>query len=245
MGVECSHSFRQLTRVVVRHEDGLRCCLGSHGADETSLLYLASRVVLLVRSFFGSVWSIERHRTLLATAPCVVRSVSFRHGHWVPRQLAQKSNFSLRYYCPLVSYRWRPVPAFRCGDSPRQHLLGLALRSHRHRRRVSAGMAVCKAFQATSVNEKPFFRSCSRDAKGAPESWSTSGEAHLKCSVVRLLRLLLQLCRPVEYKGHGLAAFLHVSAIDEESPAICGYVERTSPPPKTIFGDCEKRMGNA
>lgn len=116
MGVECGHSFRQKIRVVVLlfiTKMVYDAVWAAHGAEETSLLYLASRVVLLVRSFFGSVGSTERHRTLFSTAPCVVRSVSFRDGHWVPRQLAQKSNFSLRYYCSLVSYRRPRVPAFR------------------------------------------------------------------------------------------------------------------------------------
>lgn len=43
---------------------------------------------------------------------------------------------------PARPDRWRPVPAIGRGHDPRQPALGLAVRSHRRRHRVSAGMVL-------------------------------------------------------------------------------------------------------
>jgi len=71
--------------------------------------------------------------------------VPFRHGHWLRRELAQKSLFSLCYHWSTVSDRGRRVPALRRAHDPRQPLLGLTIPSRRRRHRVSAGAAVCGA----------------------------------------------------------------------------------------------------
>src|ERR1022692_424277 len=65
------------------------------------------------------------------------------------------SDGSLCYHCPTISDRWRYVSAFRRAHDPRRHALGLASPSHRHRRRVSAGMAVWEASRVLAVEKSP------------------------------------------------------------------------------------------
>src|SRR5208337_256605 len=85
-----------------------------------SLLSLASIDLLLVHRLADSVGSAEPHRNLLAPSPCIVSGcVPFRHGHWLPRELAQKSLFSLCYHWPAISERWHHVSAFRRAHDPR------------------------------------------------------------------------------------------------------------------------------
>ena len=114
-------------------------------ASET-LLQFASIDLLLVHCLAGGVGSAKRFGNLLASSPCVVRgNVPFRNGRRLPRQLAQKSHFSLCYHWPTISHRRGHVPALGNWHDRRQHALGLAARSHRCRHRVSAGMALCAA----------------------------------------------------------------------------------------------------
>jgi hypothetical protein len=92
----------------------------------------------------------------LASSPCVVSGyVPFLHGHRLPRQLDSKSLFSLRYHWPTISDRWRHLLALRRAHDPRQHPLGLDVRPHRHRHRVSAGMAVWEASGVLTVEKSP------------------------------------------------------------------------------------------
>jgi len=93
---------------------------------------------LLVRSLADHVGSAEPHRNLLASSPCAVSGcVHFRHGHRLPRQLAQKSLFSLRDYWAIISDRRNRVPALRRAIAPRQHRLDLDIRLDRDRDRIS------------------------------------------------------------------------------------------------------------
>jgi len=57
-----------------------------------------------------------------------LRHRSFHCAHW-----------------PTISGRWCRVPGLKRALDPRQRPLGLVIRSHRNRHRVSAGMAVCEA----------------------------------------------------------------------------------------------------
>jgi len=72
--------------------------------------------------------------------------VPFCHGDGVPRRLAEESYFSLCYHRPAISDRWRHFPARGSAHYGRQHAMGVAVRSHRRRHRVSTGMALCAAF---------------------------------------------------------------------------------------------------
>src|SRR5271155_2688557 len=71
--------------------------------------------------------------------------------HRLRRQLAQKSHLSLHDNRPTISARWRRFPARKRARDPHQHSIGLAIRSHRYRHHISAGMAVCEAFLALAM----------------------------------------------------------------------------------------------
>jgi hypothetical protein len=119
----------------------------SYDTASGSLLYLASSDLLLVHSLADYVGSAEPHRNLLASSPCAVSGcVPFRHGHRLPRQLAQKSLFSLRHNWPTLFDRWRRFPTRRRAHDQRQHPFGLAIHPNRNRHSVFPGMAVCETF---------------------------------------------------------------------------------------------------
>jgi hypothetical protein len=129
--------------------------------------------------------SAEPHRDLMAPSPRVVSGcVPFRHGHRLPRQLAEESLFSLCDYWPFISDRWPRVPALGRAHDPHQHPLGLALRPHRHRHRVSAGMAICKA--GKSRTDRLF--------------WSEEEEQHKPAKVIRQALLKIE-----AYQAHDQA----------------------------------------
>lgn len=70
----------------------------------------------------------------------------FRHGHRLPRQLAQESDFSLRNHWSTISGGWHRVARLGFAHGPRPQQLDLVMRYLRKRHRVSAGMALREAF---------------------------------------------------------------------------------------------------
>jgi hypothetical protein len=110
--------------------------------------------VLLVCSLTCGVGSTHPRRNLLARSPCVVGCHDpFRNGNRLCRQLAQESHPSLRYHWAAIPDRRSGIPVNGPeGDSPQQPL-GLAIRCHRGRHRVSTGMAVYAAFSVIALGD--------------------------------------------------------------------------------------------
>lgn len=176
----------------------------------------------------------ESYRNLLAFPPCGVSDcLPLRHGHRMPRQLAQESLFSLRLNWPPISSHWRRFPAGRNRCGPRQRAVSVAIRSHWSRDRVSVGVAVCQTFCDLALKRRfQRWESNPRLKRGSKlgrlHSWAVSLFGRIwPQNSLQLLRVCIQSARQIAVsetfltkpQGHAQAVPARAIGVAELVPA--------------------------
>jgi hypothetical protein len=109
--------------------------------------FIVSLIAWGVLSLIGIYW---RPLHASSEAACLFAMAIGCFANWL-----RNRSFHCAITGPVFRDRWRRIPTLRHAPDQRQHLMGLAIRSHWRRHRVSAGMAVCDAFRLLTVEKSP------------------------------------------------------------------------------------------